>query len=128
MANQIERLYGAQGLHALSLHPGGITSGLQKHISDDTKAKWAENPEVNNYMKSPEQGAATTMVAALAKEWEGKGGKYLEDCEEAVPEERSRPALGGKKVIGYAAHAYNPAGEERLWKDSFGLVGLPTPA
>jgi hypothetical protein len=27
--NQIEKLYGAQGLHAMSLHPGGIESELQ---------------------------------------------------------------------------------------------------
>lgn len=30
MANQIERLYGSQGLHGLSLHPGGIHTGLRR--------------------------------------------------------------------------------------------------
>ena len=41
------------------------------------------NPELVKILKSPEQGAATTIYAAISKEWEGKGGKYLEDAEEA---------------------------------------------
>jgi hypothetical protein len=39
-----------------------------------------------NILKIPstsEQGAATTVFATVGKEWEGKGGKYLEYCEEA---------------------------------------------
>lgn len=29
MANELERRYGAQGLHSISVHPGGIETGLQ---------------------------------------------------------------------------------------------------
>ena len=36
-------------------------------------------------MKNVEQGAATTVWAAVANELEGKGGKYLEDCQESMP-------------------------------------------
>ena len=32
MANQIERLYGKQGLHGLSIRPSGIAAGLQKTV------------------------------------------------------------------------------------------------
>ena len=33
-------------------------------------------------MKDQSQGAATTGWAAVAKEWEGKGGVYLGECAE----------------------------------------------
>ena len=37
-------------------------------------------PAMLSAKKSPEQGAATTIWAAVGKQWEGKGGKFLEDC------------------------------------------------
>jgi hypothetical protein len=36
-------------------------------------------------MLSPEQGAATTVWAAVSSTWEGKGGKYLTDCGVGAP-------------------------------------------
>ena len=75
---------------------------------------------MNKIIKSTEQGAATTVWAAVAKEWEGTGGKYLEDCQ-VVPQVKEN---GMPQDKGYAKHAFNPEGEERLWKDSFGMVGL----
>jgi NAD(P)-dependent dehydrogenase (short-subunit alcohol dehydrogenase family) len=120
MANYIDRHYGPHGLHATSLHLGGIWTPLQKHITPETLAGWKSAPGVNNGIKSTEQGAATTVWAAMASEWEGKGGKYLEDCqvapqimENATPQDK-----------GHAKHAFNPEGEEQLWKDSKGMVGL----
>jgi NAD(P)-dependent dehydrogenase (short-subunit alcohol dehydrogenase family) len=73
-ANEIERKYGNQGLHAFSLHPGGIWSGLQVHVPSEELEGWKASSMVQNYMKSPAQGAATTVWAAIAKVWEGKGG------------------------------------------------------
>lgn len=67
-------------------------------------------------MKSPEQGAATTVYAAVSNEWEGKGGRYLEDCDEA------QPHAGG--MAGYAAWAYDPKSEKKLWADSCKMVGV----
>ena len=40
MANEIERRYGGQGLHGLSLHPGGIMTGLQKHMDQEMVKGW----------------------------------------------------------------------------------------
>jgi NAD(P)-dependent dehydrogenase (short-subunit alcohol dehydrogenase family) len=120
MANYIDRHYGPRGLHATSLHPGGIWTPLQKHITPETLAGRKSAPGMDNIIKSTEQGAATAVWAAVASEWEGKGGKYLEDCqvapqikEDAMPQDR-----------GHAKHAYNPEGEEQLWKDNEGMVGL----
>ncbi|KPM42993.1 hypothetical protein AK830_g3519 [Neonectria ditissima] len=71
-------------------------------------------------MKSPAQGAATTVWAAIGKEWEGKGGRYLENCSEAKP----GPDDGDLTGAGYVSHTYNEENEARLWADSLKIVGL----
>ncbi|KAK6063940.1 putative short-chain dehydrogenase [Seiridium cupressi] len=71
-------------------------------------------------LKSHEQGAATTVFAAVGKEWANKGGRYLEDCKEAEGGEDGHDALG----IGYVQHTYDPVNESRLWKDSLMMVGV----
>lgn len=119
MANEIERRYGAQGLHATSVHHGGILTNLARHISAEEAKGFFENKELMRTYKSVEQGAATTVLAAVGKQWEGRGGRYLEDCDEAKPAEEGNP-MGG----GYAKYAYNEALEGRLWRDSLRLVGL----
>ncbi|KAL8679785.1 MAG: hypothetical protein Q9186_003950 [Xanthomendoza sp. 1 TL-2023] len=118
MANEIERRYGSKGLHALSVMPGGIRTGLQGNIPDSVKATWDVDLEVKNYMKSPEQGAATSVYAAISEEWEGKGGRYLEDCAESVPVGPS----GGSTAIGYAPYAYDVESAKKLWADSCKMV------
>lgn len=119
MVNEIERRYGSQGLHGLSVMPGGIRTGLQGHVPDSVKASWDDDLEVKNYMKSPEQGAATTVYAALSKEWEGKGGRYLEDCAESPPV----GPFGWSTAVGYAPHAYDEEPAKKLWADSCKMVG-----
>jgi len=122
MANEIERRYGAQDLHAFSLNPGAVAgTGLGANVSDEMKAKWATwGPEVINHFKSIEQGAATQIWAAIDKGLEGKGGLYLNDCGVANPVLENSSDL----EPGYAAWAYNEEAEKRLWKVSMELVGL----
>jgi NAD(P)-dependent dehydrogenase (short-subunit alcohol dehydrogenase family) len=121
MANEIERRYGSQGLHALSLHPGTIETGLMRHIPEEELAGYAGNDDIRRLSKSPSQGAATTVWAAIGKEWEGKGGRYLADVAEAEVWEDGGNALMSAR---YAKHAYNAELEGRLWEDSLKLVGL----
>lgn len=120
MANEIERRYGARGLHALSLNPGGISTGLQKHISDSDKERWNTDQGMMLSMKSAAQGAATSVFAALSKEWEGKGGIYLENCAESPPVPKGHKPTDA----GYVPHAYDEKGEKRLWADSLRMVGV----
>ena len=117
MANEIDRRYGSRGLHGLSLHPGGIATGLQVNMSKEQTAAFSADEKTRQYMKSIPQGAATSVYAAVSREWEGKGGRYLEDCDEGVP---NQPG----KMEGYAAHAYNEEGEKTLWADSCKMVGV----
>jgi NAD(P)-dependent dehydrogenase (short-subunit alcohol dehydrogenase family) len=119
-ANEIDRRYGSQCLHAYSLHPGGIATGLMQHVSGDELAQWAKNEVLAKYWKSPEQGAATTVWAAVAKELEGKGGKFLDDCQVAKPHDPKSGQFGP----GYADWAYDPENEAKLWAKSLELLGL----
>ena len=87
-------------------------------------ASYKANPEVQRYMKSPAQGAATTVWGATAKELKGEGGLYLEDCDVATSEKEGVAAMMGG-LLGYNEWAYNEEGEKTLWNDSLGMVGLP---
>ena len=44
--------------------------------------KWTLAPAVVKVIKSSEQGAATTVLATIGNEYEGKGRVYLEDIGE----------------------------------------------
>ena len=120
MANYVDRHFGPKGMHATSLMPGGIATGLQIHMDPAMKEAMSKNPDVINFMKSPEQGAATTVLAAVGKEWEGRGGKYLEDCDVAEPlvDQAARGAKGAEKW------AYDEEGEEKLWGKTLELLEL----
>lgn len=123
MTNQIDRLYGSKNLHAVSVMPGGIMTNLQQYFSQGAKDSWAKNAEIQKGLKDVAQGAATTVLAAVGREWQHKGGRYLEDCQEAVTFEN--PPLYGAR--GYAKHAYDQEKEEALWVESHRLVGQPMP-
>ncbi|KAJ8115778.1 hypothetical protein ONZ43_g4591 [Nemania bipapillata] len=118
MANYVDRNFGPLGLHALSLMPGGIMTGLQKYVSEEVKASWTTTPEISNFLKSTEQGAATTVLAAVGKEWEGKGGKYLEDCRVALFE----PLV--ETVAGVKPYVYDEEKQNRTWELTRKTLGL----
>ncbi|PYH63253.1 short-chain dehydrogenase/reductase [Aspergillus vadensis CBS 113365] len=118
-ASEIERRYGGQGLHGLSLHPGIIATGLGRFLSEEQIQALLTDETVGRVAKSTEQGAATTLWAAVGREWEGKGGKYLADCAEA--EDGEYDGHVGRSIVSYT---YWPEGEERLWRDSLEMVIL----
>ncbi|KAF4953747.1 hypothetical protein FGADI_5740 [Fusarium gaditjirri] len=119
MSNYIDRIYGPKDIHATSVMPGGIASNLQKHLPEAVQKDMKEDPSTINFMKSPEQGAATTVLAAVGKEWEGKGGKYLEDCRPSIPQ----PLIPGVK--GYRDYIYVSEKENRTWKLTLETLGPP---
>ncbi|KAL2111719.1 hypothetical protein VUR80DRAFT_9440 [Thermomyces stellatus] len=120
MANEIERRYGARGLHALSLHPGAIKSGLQAYIDDAQMKAWDSE---KGLWRSPEQGAATTVYAAVSKEWEGRGGRFLADCVEKGPMVPGNPMVAPGDE-GYAPWAFDEESAKKLWADSCKFVGV----
>ncbi|KAL5456423.1 hypothetical protein PMIN06_003926 [Paraphaeosphaeria minitans] len=120
MANEIERRYGSQGLHATSVHPGVISTGLMQHLDPAMVEMLKSDEKLYKMTKSQEQGAATTVWAAIGKEWENKGGEYLAECGKTTRGNDNHEITGA----GFAGHAYSPESEARLWKDSLEMVKL----
>ncbi|KAI1327739.1 putative short-chain dehydrogenase [Xylariaceae sp. FL0255] len=120
LANYIDRIYGSQGVHATSAHPGAIMTPLYKHLSDEYKQAVAGDATFLAALKTAEQGAATAIWAAIAPVWEGTGGKYLVDCGVGVP------AVDASQLTdeGYAPWAYSVEGEDKLWELSEKLTGV----
>ncbi len=109
------------GVNANSVMPGGIRTPLQRHMTmDEMRAMgwYDEQGNLNPRFKSPEQGAATSVWAALAPELEGVGGLYLENCNQAVPWTEANP------FEGVQPHALDPESAERLWAVSEDTTGV----
>ncbi|KIW09361.1 uncharacterized protein PV09_00259 [Verruconis gallopava] len=125
-ANEIERRYGAKHLHATSVHPGGILSGLMVHVADTPEIKsLSKDPVALAYFKTPEQGAATSVYAALSEEWKNKGGKYLSDCVEQSPfPSDASHWMSIADGDGYERWAYDPESEKKLWATSLKAVNI----
>jgi hypothetical protein len=66
--------------------------------------------------KTPQQGAATSVLLAASPLVEGVGGRYFEDCEEALPH---RPGTHR----GVADHAVDAGAAGRLWQVSLEHIG-----
>ncbi len=121
MANEIERRYGSRGLHAWSVDPGGVATGLSgPNPRDLLLAFKAGIRKTLKFLQSPEQGCSTTVWAAVSKELEGKGGKYLERCS------MSAPAKDGFGILdpGHAFYAYDEKDAKRSWEVTLQMVGL----
>ena len=82
----------SDGIRAFSVHPGGVVTDLIRHMSTeeiraygvlDEHGRPVIDPARN--MKTPEQGAATSVWCATSRQLEGLGGVYCEDCDVAVP-------------------------------------------
>lgn len=121
-AVEYDRRFAEQGVRANAVMPGGIMTPLQRHLPiDEQRAMgWIdENGKVRDGFKTPEQGASTSVWAAVGDELEGAGGLYLENCAQAVPYTPETRFVGVK-----AEHALDPAAAARLWAVSEDTVGL----
>ena len=127
MGNSITRRYGAQNLCGLSVHPGGIVTELGRHLSEEDYKLFGDSAQqekmFTTMFKSPEQGAATQVWAAVSPHFEGpeNNGRYLADVGESGP----MPEDAAVGEAGYTKLAYNEEGEEKLWKISCEMVGVP---
>ncbi|HEY1878996.1 MAG TPA: oxidoreductase [Caulobacteraceae bacterium] len=112
--------FGPEGVHANSVMPGGIMTPLQRHLTREEMIGmgWMdETGTVRQGFKTPEQGASTSVWAAVGGELEGVGGFYLEDCREAPPFNPEVPFQGVKD------YALDPVAADRLWALSVETTG-----
>jgi NAD(P)-dependent dehydrogenase (short-subunit alcohol dehydrogenase family) len=102
--------WAADGIIANALNPGAIATNLQRHVG----GKLLTPPD---RQKTPEQGAATSVLLATSPDLDGIGGRYFNDCNEA-PTVDHRDATG----TGVAPYALDPANADRLWDVSEALL------
>ncbi len=114
------------GVRAFSLHPGGVIADLSRYMSaEELRAYGALDEDgrpvidpVRN-MKTPEQGAATSVWCATSRQLDGLGGVYCENCDitVAVPADSTEP-------LGVRPWATDPDLADRLWRLSERLTGV----
>ncbi len=115
---------GARGVTAHTLHPGGIRTGLLKHMTGDIAESLSRryNADMSGVqVKSVAQGAATTALAVTAPHLHGIRTVYLEDCEVAPVIDAPLYVRG---VMRYALDSGNAA---RLWKAAEIMTGTEMP-
>jgi len=109
------------GITANAVMPGGIMTPLQRYLPKEEMIAmgWMDaEGNVREGFKTTEQGASTSVWAAVGEELEGIGGLYLEDCAEAGPWSQDNPAKG------VMPHAIDPEAAERLWALSEDTTGV----
>ncbi|MEP7023752.1 MAG: SDR family NAD(P)-dependent oxidoreductase [Actinomycetota bacterium] len=98
-----------------ALHPGGIKTNLQRYVTDEEldrlRAQSGATAASGWTWKTPEQGAATSVLVAASPLVDGVSGRYFEDCNEA---ELNQPG----SRFGVAAYALDPEAAAMLWKVS----------
>ena len=118
-AVEATRRWSADGIVANAVMPGGIATPLQRHLPSQYAADALDAfRAAGTDFKTVEQGAATSVLLAASPLLEGVGGRYFENCNEAVQvERRGKPGQGG-----VAPYALDPANAERLWELSLKLI------
>ncbi len=115
-----------RGVRAFAVHPGGVVTGLIRHMSQaqiesseifDETGKPIIDPENNK--KTPQQGAATSVWCATSPQLEGLGGVYCADCDIA----RLLPSDDSTEMHGVRPRAVDPVAAGRLWQLSESLTG-----
>ena len=106
------------GIRAFSVHPGGIHTDLARFMSEDEKRAYT------GPLKTPEQGAATSVWCATSPQLDGKGGVYCVDCD--IAEVIELQALEGLHQVlnGVMPWAIDPNSAERLWQLSEEMTGV----
>ena len=118
-ANALSRRLKASGGHAFAVHPGGIFTPLQRHLSTEEQVRlgWINEDGSPSALakagfKTTEEGCSTTLWAATSPALAGKPGVYCEDCDIAAPTD---PASPFARFRGVEAHACDDEAAERLW-------------
>ncbi len=120
-AVELDRRLSSHGVRAFGVHPGVINTNLHRHLTKEILAELSAAAAsggarmATQKKKTIQQGAATSVWAATARELDGEGGLYLQGCGIAPP---STP-----KITGVKAYAIDPAAAARLWEISERMVG-----
>jgi NAD(P)-dependent dehydrogenase (short-subunit alcohol dehydrogenase family) len=111
------RRWADDGITVNAVMPGGIRTALQRYVTEeDLERMRAQAGDGRGASwKTPEAGAATSVLVATSPLLAGVSGRYFEDCNEAAPNEPGTR-------FGVAAYALDPEAAERLWQVSEALL------
>jgi NAD(P)-dependent dehydrogenase (short-subunit alcohol dehydrogenase family) len=119
----ISKKWAADRVTANALHPGGIMTNLQRHL-DNAQLRFVgavdeqgNRLEVPPGWKTPQQGAATSVLLAASPLVDGVTGRYFEDCNEAVV-----IAERGDGTSGVLPYALDANDADRLWDETARLL------
>jgi NAD(P)-dependent dehydrogenase (short-subunit alcohol dehydrogenase family) len=121
-AVEATRRWAGDGITVNAVHPGTTpATNLMRHLPPQSPADLRASL-IRTYgkvaeFKTPEQGAATSVLVATAPQLEGIGGCYFEDCNEAPV---VAPDTSG--TFGVFAYALDPEAAAHLWQVSIGAV------
>ena len=101
-AVEATRRWAGEGIVANALMPGAIATRLQRHIGGPAA--------VDPLRKTPQQGAATSVLLAASPLLEGVGGRYFFDNQQAEPVDHRTDDMRG-----VAPYALDDANARRLW-------------
>jgi NAD(P)-dependent dehydrogenase (short-subunit alcohol dehydrogenase family) len=109
------KLYKSEGILSNVLMPGLIFTNLQRNMADQAKDSLKENPAFEHHLKNVEQGASTSVWVAVAPKLEGVGGRYYENCAQALlkSDEECKATQSG-----HTAYALNEDYALKLWNIS----------
>ncbi|KAK0637999.1 Short-chain dehydrogenase TIC 32 [Lasiodiplodia hormozganensis] len=102
----LNRRWAGTGVASYSVHPGAIATGLTRSMDPTMQAQIDATMGDVKPKPSQEEGASTTLVAALDPTLNAVTDVYLDDCQVGKPE----------------PYAVDPEKAERLWKLSEELV------
>ena len=110
-----------EGIRALSVHPGGIFTPLQRHLQKEEMIAlgWLnEDGELSEMaaagFKSATQGASTTLWCATSPMLSDIGGVYCENCDIAAKEDDGPNA----RYVGVADWAIDTEEASKLWEET----------
>jgi NAD(P)-dependent dehydrogenase (short-subunit alcohol dehydrogenase family) len=120
-AVEATRRWQTDGIVTNAANPGGVATGLQRDFTQKQKDYLAEAEGAGVFVyKSTEQGAATTMVAAVGPEFSHTGGHYLSDCNEAPTVPNDADLFDNGNAV--KEWANDPATAKKLWMVSLDLL------
>jgi NAD(P)-dependent dehydrogenase (short-subunit alcohol dehydrogenase family) len=122
-AVEATRRWAGEGITANAVHPGVIReTNLSRHMDPEVLARMLAERSSAMRFKTIEQGAATSVLVASHPLLEGIGGRYFEDCHEAIVIDPAGVDVNATPE-GVATYALDPANAERLWELSEQLIG-----
>ena len=107
-AVEAARRWADDGIAVNAVNPGAIRTALLRHVDTEEVDRVRARTGAPEW-KTPEQGAATSVLLAASPWVSGVTGRYFEDCGEAA-------WAGDEGYRGVAPHALDADDAARLWQ------------